>query len=187
MALNDEEEAALRTEFATFRENSVSKSVHKTRIDAKNTHIATLESNAAAAATKHTDLEGQFTAFKSKAGTDTLLGDNGVNNANARGLLMHRYNQLPEADRPELATWVGKDGAARSDSLVSHVFGTAADASAEADADPAKKEKKTTVPTPNKPDGEGEDGIKYTPEIVHELGLEDRIKNHDQIIKDLGF
>lgn len=186
MALNDDEEAALRAEFATYKENSVTKAVMQGRIDAKTSYITTLESEKTANATKFSDMQSEYTAFKSKAGTDTLLGDNGVNNSNARGLLMHRYNQLPEADRPELAAWIGKDGAARTDDLVKHVFGTAAEV-VDDTADPAKKVKKVTVPTPNKPDGEGEDGIKYTPEIVHELGLEDRIKNHDQIIKDLGF
>ena len=57
---------------------------------------------------------------------------------------MHRYNQLPEADRPDLATWVGKDGAARSDSLVAHVFGTVVEESPV----PAARSKKTTVPAP---------------------------------------
>jgi len=183
MALNDDEEAALRKEFADYKANSVSKAVLQSRVDAKNTHISTLETNAAEAVTQLTELEGQFKAFRTKAETDTLLGDNGVSSSDARGLLMHRYNQLSEDDRPELGTWVGKDGAARSDSLVAHVFGTAA--APVDDTGGAGRQKKTNVPAPNR--DEGEEAVKYTPEVVRQLSLEDRIKNHDQIIADLGF
>jgi len=183
MALNDDEEATLRKEFADYKANSVSKAVLQTRIDAKNAHISTLESNATEAATKHTELESQFTAFRSKAETDTLLGDNGVNSSDARGLLMHRYNQLSETDRPELSTWVGKDGAARSDSLVAHVF--AATEKSASTADPAARSKKTTVPAPNKE--QGEEAVKFTPEVVHNMSFEDRKKHHDRIMTDLGF
>ena len=180
MALNDVEEAALRKEFADYKANSVSKAVLQTRIDAKNAHIATLETGATEAAAKHTELEGQFKAFKSKAETHAMLGDNGVTSADARGILLHRYNQLSEADRPDLSTWVGKDGAARSDSLVAHVFGKSVDP-----VDSAGRQKKVTVPTPN--GSEGKQAVKFTTEVVGNLSLEDRIKNHDQIIKDLGF
>ena len=186
MALNDEEEAALRLEFADYKSNSVSKSVLQTRVDAKTTYIDALEAEKTASVARYTELESQFASFKAKAGTDTLLGDSGVNSANARGLLMHRYNQLSEESRPDLAAWVGKDGEARSDSLVAHVFGTSAATSAEGSVE-SGKQKKSTVPTPNKPGGEGEEVIKYTPEVVHNMSLDDRIKNHDKIIKDLGF
>lgn len=186
MALNDTEEAALRKEFSDYKANSVTKEVMQGRIDAKTTYIEEMKTAATAAATKHTELDTEFKTFKTKAETDTLLGDNGVNSSDARGLLIHRYNQLPEADRPDLAKWVGKDGKARTDDLVKHVFGTAetVDTTDTGDTEDGKK-KRTDVPNPVVKDGD--EVVKFTTDIVAKLGIDDRIKHHDQIMKDLGF
>lgn len=176
MSLDDEQEQVLlakmkelRQELASLKDSTVSKETLATRLQAKNEFIAQLEK-------KSTEMDAQFSDFKSKSGTDLLLSDSGVKSADARSLLLHRYNQLPEDNRPAIESWVGDEGGARKDSLVSHVF-----SKEQANSNGRTRE------APSPVESSKDEAVRFTPDIINGLTSEERMKHHDQIIKDLGF
>ena len=182
MALTDEEEEALRAEYQTFKANSVSKDELQRRLDAKNAFITVLETEKTSLSTRFSDLEAKHAEYQKHTDTKLMLGENGVSNKDAQGLLLHRYGQLPEEGRPALSAWIGKDGAARTDPYLAAVFAAPVEDKKE---EQEPKEKRRSVMPIVKIDGATV--TKFTPENITMLSEADKRKYHDKIMTDLGY
>ena len=70
---------------------------------------------------KHTSLSDEFALYKAEMETRSALLIAGVTEADAQGLVLHRYHQIPEDERPSLGVWLQTE--AKKDRYLAPVFG----------------------------------------------------------------
>lgn len=70
---------------------------------------------------KHTGLSDEFALYKAEMETKSALLIAGVTEPAGQGLVLHRYNQIPESERPSLGVWLQTD--AKADRYLAPVFG----------------------------------------------------------------
>lgn len=70
---------------------------------------------------KHTGLSDEFALYKAEMETRSALLIAGVTEEAGQGLVLHRYRQIPESERPSLGVWLQTE--AKKDRYLAPVFG----------------------------------------------------------------
>ena len=124
-------------------------------------------------------LTSEYDAYKADRETADVLIAQGIVDPDDRDLVLYRYGKIDEDKRPALQDYIGADGAARKDRFLSTMF---ADAD-EPGAQPAPRGRTTAkgvIPSTST-------GGNYSVEAVGSMTREERVKNYESVMQDLGY